>query len=113
MKKTAKLMTLAAVMVVGTAAFAGPAKPPRHHDGGNDGLRLAAGIVNLVADVLRPAPVVVTTPPPPPAPVVVTRPAPPPPAPVVVTKPAPHRQVKPAPHRQVKPAPRQAKPHRR
>ena len=82
-----------------------------HHGHDNDGLALAAGIVNLVKSVIAPAPKVVVapapapvvvTPPPPPAPVVVT--PPPPPAPVVVTRPAPV-VVAPPPPRHRQPAP--------
>ena len=84
MKNTAKVMTLAAVMVIGTAAFAGP----RHHHK-RDGLDLAYGIVNLVLKVVNPAPAVVQAPP-----VVIHKPAP---------RPAPrHRQApprRPAPKR--------------
>lgn len=78
MKKTAKIMMLAAVMFIGTAAFAGPRGGHRHH---RDGLDLAAGIVHLVMQVVNPQPQVVVTPPP----VVVT------PRPVVVTPPRHHR----------------------
>ena len=60
MKKTTKIMMLAAVMFVGTAAFAGPRGG--HHK--RDGLDLAAGIVGLVMQVLNPQPTVVVTPPP-------------------------------------------------
>ena len=65
MKNTTKVMMLAAVMVFGTAAFAGPRHQPKR-----DGLDLAAGIVHLVCQVINPQP---TTQ------VIVTRPAPPPP----------------------------------
>ena len=96
MKNTAKVMTLAAVMVIGTAAFAGP----RHHHHKRDGLDLAYGIVNLVLKVVNPAPAVVQAPP-----VVIHHPAP---RPVVIHKPAP----RPAPrHRQV--PPRRQAPKRR
>ena len=61
MKKTAKVMMLAAVMVIGTAAFAGPRGGHRHHK--RDGLEVAAGIVGLVTQVLNPQPVIITTPP--------------------------------------------------
>ena len=73
--------------LVGMAAIfaAVPETMAGNHCGGNDGLRLAAGIVHLVKEVLAPTPAVVTTPTPivvaPPAPVVVT----PPVRPVVVT----------------------------
>ena len=71
-----------------------------HHGHDNDGLALAAGIVNLVKSVIAPAPKVVVAPAP--APVVVT--PPPPPAPVVVTRPAPV-VVAPPPPRHRHPAP--------
>ena len=71
------LVGAAAMLTVMPEAMARPHH--RHHD--NDGLRLAAGIVNLVKTVVAPAPVVVA---PAPAPVVVA----PAPAPVVVA-PAP------------------------
>ena len=91
MKKTVKVTMLAAVMVMGCAAFAGP-HGGRHHRHHRDGLDLATGIVNLVMSVVAPAPVVVA-----PAPVVVT----PPPVyyhrrPVVVTPP-PRHHYRPAP----------------
>lgn len=76
MKNLTKTMTVLAVMLVGTTAFAGP-HGTRHHHHGNDGLALAAGIVNLVARVIAPAPVVAV-----PAPAVVT-----PPVQVVYTDP--------------------------
>ena len=74
MRNTAKVMTLAAVMVIGTAAFAGP----RGHHHHRDGLGLAFGIVNLVIRAVTPQPVVYV-PAAPPAPVIL-----PPPAPVVL-----------------------------
>ncbi|MBE6355823.1 MAG: hypothetical protein E7058_01765, partial [Lentisphaerae bacterium] len=88
MKKTAKVMMVAAAAFMGTAVFAGPHH--RHHKR-NEGLALAAGIVHLVKEVVAPTPVVVTPPPAvvAPAPVVVT----PPPA---VVAPAP-AVVAPAP----------------
>ncbi len=93
MKKTAEIMMLAAVMFIGTAAFAGPRGGHRHH---RDGLDLAAGIVHLVMQVVNPQPQVVVAP-----------------APVVVTPPRHHRPVpryhRPAPRPQ-RPAPRH---HRR
>lgn len=73
MKNTTKFMTLAAVMVIGTAAFAGPG----HHHHKRDGLDLAYGIVNLVTRVINPNRTVIVNP----APVRVVeyrRPAPPP-----------------------------------
>ena len=84
MKNTVKVMTLAAVMVIGTAAFAGPRHDRPHHK--RDGLDLAYGIVNLVLRTVNPAPVVYT---PAPAPVVYT------PAPAVVHRPAPRRHYDP------------------
>ena len=85
--------------LVGMAAIfaAVPETMAGNHSGGNDGLRLAAGIVHLVKEVLAPAPAVVAAP----APVVVA----PPPRPVVVTPPRPVI---------VKPQPRKfAKQHRK
>ena len=76
MKNTTKVMMLAAVMVFGTAAFAGPRHQPKR-----DGLDLAAGIVHLVCQVINPQPttqVIVTRPAPPPV-KRYYRPAPPPP----------------------------------
>ena len=77
-----------------TVMFAAPetmAAPHGHkHDRGNDGLRLAAGIVHLVKEVVAPTPVVIA---PPPA-VVTPRPivvAPPP----AVKAPARHHRVEP------------------
>ena len=58
------------------------AKGHHHH---NDGLHLAAGIVNLVKAVITPPAPVVVVPPPAPRPVVVT----PPPRPVHHNRPAP------------------------
>ena len=84
MKNTVKVMTLAAVMVIGTAAFAGPRHDRPHHK--RDGLDLAYGIVNLVRRTVNPAPVVYT---PAPAPVVYT------PAPAVAPRPAPRRHYDP------------------
>ena len=84
MKNTVKVMTLAAVMVIGTAAFAGPRHDRPHHK--RDGLDLAYGIVNLVLRTVNPAPVVYT---PAPAPVVYT------PAPAVAPRPAPRRHYDP------------------
>ena len=89
---------------------------PHHGHHHNDGLALAAGIVNLVRTVVAPAPVVVAPPPQPvvvaPAPVVVAPPPPPvvvAPAPVVVTRPAPIVVTPPRHHRPVHPRPA---PHR-
>ena len=86
--------------LVGMAAIfaAVPETMAGNHCGGNDGLRLAAGIVHLVKEVLAPAPAVVAAP----APVVVA----PPPRPVVVTPPRPVI-AKPQPR---KPAKQQRKP---
>ena len=80
------LIGAAAMLAVVPETMARP-----HHGHHNDGLALAAGIVNLVKAVIAPTPVVVA-PPPPPAPVVVA------PAPVVVTPPPP-RHHRPAPPR--------------
>ena len=49
MKKVVKIMLIAVVMFMGTAAFAGP-----HRKKERDGLDIANGIVNLVLKVLRP-----------------------------------------------------------
>ncbi len=56
MKKVVKIMLVAVVMFIGTAAFAGP-----HGRRGKerDGLDIANGIVNLVLKVLRPQPAVI------------------------------------------------------
>ncbi|MBO5667799.1 MAG: hypothetical protein J6S43_01605 [Lentisphaeria bacterium] len=113
MKKLTKVVAVFAVMLTGTAVFAGP-HGNRHHHHERDGLDLAAGIVNLVARVIAPAPVVavpaqtvVTVP----AQTVVTVPA----QTVVYTAPAvvtppPVVQYRPAPPRQHnhRPAPRPA-----
>ena len=56
MKKTVKIMLFAAVMCLGTTAFAGPHGKPGHH---RDGLDLANGIVDLVLKVIRPEPAVI------------------------------------------------------
>ena len=85
-----------------TVMFAAPetmAAPHGHkHDRGNDGLRLAAGIVHLVKEVVAPTPAVVT-----PRPIVV---APPPavvtPRPIVVTPRRPAVKA-PARHHRVEP----------
>lgn len=99
MKNTTKIMTVAAVMVFGTAVFAGPAH--RHHHK-CDGLELAAGIVNLVCRVLDPAPTVaVITPPPPPPPVVIRTEK------KVIHYPAKkHHNIRPAVHHPAPPPPR-------
>ena len=103
MKNTTKIMTVAAVMVMGTAAFAGPRND--HHE--RDGLDLAYGIVKLVCGVFNPQPVIVHPAPPPP---VVHKPAPRP----APKKPAPKKPApkKPAPKKQQEP-PRKAQPPRR
>ena len=93
MKKTVKYMLFAAAVLVGTTAFAGP---PRHHrEKGNDGLRLAAGIVNLVTEVIAPAPQ---------PPVICYRPAPPPPPPrkVIRRTRVEHRRPAPPPRKPAK-----------
>ena len=59
MKNTTKLFTLAAVMVIGTAAFAGPGHPHKR-----DGLDLAYGIVNVVTQVINPNRTMIVPPPP-------------------------------------------------
>ena len=92
MKKTTKIMMLAAMMFIGTAAFAGP-RGGHHH---RDGLDLAAGIVGLVMQVLNPQPTVVVTPPPA---VIHHRPA-------VVTPPRQHNRPAPKPEPRHRPAPR-------
>ena len=80
--KTTILTT--AVLALSLTVFGAPPPPPvhhhhhHHHDHGNSGVRLAAEIVGVVNQALRPAPVVVT-----PQPVVVT------PQPVVITHPRP------------------------
>ena len=86
MKNTKIIAIVSALLIAGGLT----ARP--HHHKHDDGLRLAAGIVGLVANVLAPTPVVVAAPPPPPPPPVVVTP---PPAPVVVT-PAPAPVVVPA-----------------
>ena len=87
MKNTTKVMMLAAVMVFGTAAFAGPRHQPKR-----DGLDLAAGIVHLVCRVINPQPQVIITRPAPPPVKRYYRPAPPPP-------PVKHHHRHPAPPR--------------
>ncbi len=95
MKKNVKFVAVAAVMVFGCAAFAGP-----HHHHKRDGLDLAYGIVDLVMRVVAPQPVVVA---PAPQPVVVAptpgyyRPAPPPPPVYYRPAPPPPRHNRPAP----------------
>ena len=81
---------MAAMLVAVPETMAAP-HGDKHHKG-NDGLRLAAGIVHLVKEVINPAPVVIA----PPRPVVVTPPRP------VIVKPEPKRHT---PPRQHKPAP--------
>ena len=65
MNKKFKIVMAAAVICAGTCVFA---REPKHHNqhDHNDGLALAAGIVNLVCKVINPQPVIVTPPPPPP-----------------------------------------------
>ena len=99
MKTMMKTAMIAGMMFLGTAVFAGP-----HHHHKRDGLDLAAGIVNLVMQVVAPPQVVVAPAPVVTAPVVVT------PAPVIrynyaaqpvyVYRPAPpprHNRHRPAP----------------
>lgn len=83
--KTLAILTSMCVL----AAFAPKAEAhDRDHHRGNDGLHLAAGIVNLVSDVLNPRPVVVVQP----APVVIA-----PPRPVIVRPVQPAYYVAPRP----------------
>ena len=86
MKNTTKALTACLLVFAGTAVFAhGPGHGHHHH--GNDGVRLATDIVNLVGaslNVLTGGPVYITPPPPPPPVVVVP---PPPPRPIVVAPP--------------------------
>ena len=65
MNKKFKIVMAVAVICAGTCVFA---REPKHHNqhDHNDGLALAAGIVNLVCKVINPQPVIVTPPPPPP-----------------------------------------------
>lgn len=103
-----KYLFLCAVVLGAVTLNAGP---HRHHRGNND-LRKAADIVNLVGAgvnlvnaVTQPKTVVVHTPPPPPPAPVVVQPAaqvvvvqaPPPPPPVVVVPPPRHVVVRPVP----------------
>ena len=99
------LVGMAAVMLAVPETMAAP--HGRKHDRGNDGLRLAAGIVHLVREVIAPTPVVVpqyqtvvTTP----RPAVIT------PRPVVVRAPQRNHRYepprKPAPQRHVRQAQR-------
>ena len=81
---------MAAMLVAVPETMAAPHGGKPHK--GNDGLRLAAGIVHLVQQAVNPAPVVLA----PPRPVVVTPPRP------VIVKPEPKRHT---PPRQQKPAP--------
>ena len=84
MNKKFKVVMAAAVICAGTCVFAHEPGHNKKHDR-NDGLALAAGIVNLVCKVINPQPVIVT-PPPPPAVVEyqVVTPPPPPPTKVVI-----------------------------
>ena len=85
-----KTMLVAAVVCVGTCAFAGHhGHHGRHYH--NDGLALANGIVDLVCRVIAPTPVVVTPAPAVVAPVPVVAPAP------VVVAPAPVYYTRPVP----------------
>ena len=88
-KMTIGLLAAAAMMLTVPEAMAG--HHGKHHEKGNDGLKLAAGIVNLVKEIIAPAPQVVYAP----QPAVIAPPPPPP----VYRKPAP-----PKPHKQHKPA---------
>ena len=100
-KMTIGLLAAAAMMLTVPEAVAG--HHGKHHEKGNDGLRLAAGIVNLVKEIITPAPQVVYAP----QPAVI---APPPPPPVhrkpVYRKPVYRKPEPPRPHH----AP--AKPHK-
>ena len=99
-KLTVGLLGMAAMLIAVPETMAAP--HGGRHERGNEGLKLAAGIVHLVKDVLAPAPQVVV-PPPPPQVIVPPRPA------VIHHKPKPH-----TPPRKAKPAPRPAKKgHRR
>lgn len=97
--KEMKMKKFMFLCVVALGALTVNAEPHRRHHGNND-LRKAADIVNLVGAgvnlvnaVTQPKTVVVHTPPPPP-PVVVYHTPPPPPRPVVVhTPPPPPRPV--------------------
>ena len=76
MKKFGKVVLVVTVMCVGTAVFAGP--PRQNHRGGNDGLKLANGIVDLVLKAVNPHHKPHRRPlPPPPPPRKPHRPAPP------------------------------------
>ena len=102
------------ILGAGIVLAAAPEAAAGHHRGHhNEGLHLAAGIINLVKAVFTPAPpvVVAQTPAPvvvapQPAPVVVTPPAPP----VIVRQPAYHHRPAPAPRHHN--PPRGGKPHR-
>ena len=101
MKNTKIIAIVSALLIAGGLT----ARP--HHHKHDDGLRLAAGIVGLVANVLAPTPVVVAAPPPPPPPpVVVTQPPPP----VIIRHPAYHHR--PAPAVRHHNPPRGGRPHR-
>lgn len=101
-----KIMMATAVICVGTCAFANPHGGHMQKHEHNEGLALAAGIVNLVCKVLRPEPVIVAPPPPvqptviyqerviaPPRPIIIEhhRPTPPPPPPKRPHNNRPHR----------------------
>ena len=98
MKNTKIIAIVSALLIAGGLT----ARP--HHHKHDDGLRLAAGIVGLVANVLAPTPVVVAAPPPPPPPVVVV--PPPPPRPIVVAPPPRRYAPPPPPRRHHAPPPR-------
>ena len=99
-------IVLGALLIAGIATPTFAAPPPRHDKHHNEGLHLAAGIINLVGQVLqigKPQTVVVTPPPPPPQTVIIHQPTPPPPPqPVIIHRPAPPRRhavpARPAPH---------------
>ena len=96
-KLTMGLFAAAAMLIAVPEAMAG------HHGKCNDGLRLAAGIVNLAKEIAEPAMQVVYAPPP----VVVA-----PPPPVVVAPPPPVVYHKPEPPKVYRPQHRPAKPHK-
>lgn len=124
MNKLFKITVVAAVTFTAAGAFAGPRHHNKHHKG-NDGVRLAADIINLVDSSLRlltgtprtvvvaPQPAVVVAPPPPPAQVIVTAPPPPRrPNTIIINNPPPRRH--PQPHKpNHRPQPRRGKTHRR
>ena len=87
-KMTIGLFAVATMLVAVPEAMAD--HHGKHHGKGNDGLRLAAGIVNLIKEIVAPAPKVVYAPPP------------------TVIAPQPHVYRKPEPPKPPKPP----KPHR-